>query len=157
MATISSNEEPGMQQIDLMKLNLQQLTQLKNQLDQELGVFQESLQTLKMAKTKFIGSRESLEQLKPDWQQQFVFVPLTGSMYVPGYIKNVDNVLIDVGTGYYAEKDLDTAKDYFKRKMDFVQEQMEKIELLGIEKSKIRDAIIDVMEIKLAALQKPSS
>lgn len=34
MATISSTEEPGMQQIDLMKLNLQQLTQLKNQLDQ---------------------------------------------------------------------------------------------------------------------------
>lgn len=34
MTTISSSEQPQMQQIDLMKLNLQQLTQLKNQLDQ---------------------------------------------------------------------------------------------------------------------------
>lgn len=34
MATISNSEQPQMQQIDLMKLNLQQLTQLKNQLDQ---------------------------------------------------------------------------------------------------------------------------
>lgn len=34
MATISNTEQPQMQQIDLMKLNLQQLTQLKNQLDQ---------------------------------------------------------------------------------------------------------------------------
>lgn len=34
MASISASEQPEMQQIDLMKLNLQQLTQLKNQLDQ---------------------------------------------------------------------------------------------------------------------------
>lgn len=34
MSTISSVEQPQMQQIDLMKLNLQQLTQLKQQLDQ---------------------------------------------------------------------------------------------------------------------------
>lgn len=35
-------------------------------------------------------------------------------------------------------QDLDNAKDYFKRKVDFVGEQMEKIEILGFEKSKIR-------------------
>jgi hypothetical protein len=34
MATISSSEQPQMQQIDLMKLSLQQLQQLKQQLDQ---------------------------------------------------------------------------------------------------------------------------
>lgn len=34
MAAISATEQPQMQQIDLMKLNLQQLQQLKTQLDQ---------------------------------------------------------------------------------------------------------------------------
>lgn len=34
MAAISNTEQPQMQQIDLMKLNLQQLQQLKTQLDQ---------------------------------------------------------------------------------------------------------------------------
>lgn len=34
MATISAQEQPGMHQIDLMNLNIQQLTQLKNQLNQ---------------------------------------------------------------------------------------------------------------------------
>lgn len=38
MTTISNSEQPQMQQIDLMKLNLQQLTQLKNQLDQVRNV-----------------------------------------------------------------------------------------------------------------------
>ena len=67
-------------------------------------MFQDSLQTLKMAKSKYAGSKEALEQFKPDWSDQYVLVPLTGSMYVPGVIKKVDNVIIDIGTGYYAEK-----------------------------------------------------
>lgn len=116
-----------MQQIDLNTLNLQQLTQLKNQLDQvskpptpigtrrvtlfdyffffsqELTVFQESLQTLKMARVKYSGSKEALEQFKPDWNEKQILVPLTGSMYVPGTIKDADNVIIDIGTGYYVE------------------------------------------------------
>lgn len=34
MATISAHESPQLQQIDLTKLNIQQLTQIKQQLDQ---------------------------------------------------------------------------------------------------------------------------
>lgn len=124
-----------------------------------MTVFQDSLQTLKMAKSKYAGSKESLEQFKPNWNEQPVLVPLTGSMYVPGKIKDIDKVIIDIGTGYYVEQNLDGAKDYFKRKVDFVAEQMDKIEYLGNEKSKIRDAICDVMEIKMQAMrsqQQPS-
>ncbi|XP_075232685.1 putative prefoldin subunit 5 isoform X4 [Lycorma delicatula] len=69
-------------------------------------------------------------------------VPLTGSMYVPGTIADSENVIIDVGTGYYLQKDIDGAKDYFKRKVTFVTEQMEKIQAVGMEKSKIREDII---------------
>jgi len=31
-------------------------------------------------------------------------VPLTSSLYVPGRLIDVENVLIDVGTGYYVQK-----------------------------------------------------
>ncbi len=40
------------QTIDLTKLNLMQLTQFKNQLDQDLQFYQESLQNLKVAQMK---------------------------------------------------------------------------------------------------------
>lgn len=88
-------------------------------------------------------------------------------MYVPGKLKDTSKVIIDIGTGYYAQKvsfvshcyfffnfniffqNIEEAKDYFKRKTVFVTEQMEKIQVLGLEKSKIRDAIVDVMEMKL--------
>lgn len=112
-------------------------------------LFQDSLNTLKIAKTKYAGSKEALEQFKPNWKDNVTLVPLTGSMYVPGTFKDVEHFLIDIGTGYYVEMDLQKAKDYFKRRVEFVLEQMEKIEKLGIEKSKVRDAIQEVMQIKL--------
>jgi prefoldin alpha subunit len=31
-------------------------------------------------------------------------VPLTSSLYVPGKLRDAENVLIDVGTGYYVQK-----------------------------------------------------
>lgn len=116
-------------------------------------MFQESLQTLKVAKTKFDGSKEALEQINDDWTKKEMLVPLTGSMYVKGVINNIDKFVIDIGTGYYVEKDITTSKDYFKRKVDYVQEQMDKIDTLGRQKSKVLNAVIDVIEMKVAALQ----
>ena len=48
----SKGGRPGQMQIDLTKLSLMQLTQFKNQMDQDLQFYQESLQTLKLAQTK---------------------------------------------------------------------------------------------------------
>lgn len=120
---------------------------------QELGVFQDSLQTLKVAKTKFDGSKDALEQINDDWTNKEILVPLTGSMYVKGVVNKIDKFIIDIGTGYYVEKDITTSKDYFKRKVDYVQEQMDKIDTLGRQKSKVLNAVIDVIEIKVAAIQ----
>lgn len=116
-------------------------------------LFQDSLTTLKVAKSKYAASKEALEQFKPTWNDNVTLVPLTGSMYVPGKFKDINNVLIDIGTGYYVEMDLEKGKDYFKRRVEFVREQMDKIEGLGFEKSKIRDAISEVMQIKVQQLE----
>jgi len=152
MASNSAKGQQQMQQIDLTKLNLNQLSQLKNQFNQELELFNDSLLTLKVAKSKYAGSKEALEQFKSTWNENVTLVPLTGSMYVPGKFKDINSFLIDIGTGYYIDMNLDSAKDYFKRRVEFVTEQMEKIEKLGIEKSRIRDAIQEVIQIKLQSM-----
>ncbi|XP_060813781.1 prefoldin subunit 5 [Bombus pascuorum] len=149
MSEISMTEAPHLQKIDLTTLNLQQLTVLKQQLDQELGVFQDSLQTLKIAQSKFQESGSCLEKISPSMDGNEILVPLTGSMYVVGKLVDTNNVLIDIGTGYYAQKKVPDAKDYFDRRVAYVTEQMEKIQQLGLEKSKIRDATVDVIEMKL--------
>lgn len=33
-----------------------------------------------------------------------ILIPLTSSLYVPGRLKDTDNVIVDVGTGYFVEK-----------------------------------------------------
>lgn len=71
---------------------------------QELNVFQDSLHTLKVAQGKFVESGESVEKMTPDIKGRTILVPLTGSMYVPGAIADTDKVIIDIGTGYYAQK-----------------------------------------------------
>lgn len=116
---------------------------------QELTIFQDSLNTLKVAKGKFSASKEALEQFKNNWSEKTTLLPLTSSMYVPGHIKDTEKVVIEIGTGYYVEQDIESAKDYFKRKVEFVSEQIEKIDILGYEKSQIRDAICEVITVKV--------
>ncbi|XP_076029199.1 prefoldin 5 [Oratosquilla oratoria] len=139
----------GVQVIDISKFNLEQLTQFKNQLDQELQFFNDSLQQLKMAQMKFGESGECVEKITPDTKGQEILVPLTSCMYVPGTIADSERVLLDVGTGYYVEKDIEGAKDYFSRKVKYVTEQMEKIQKIASEKNKLREVVMDIMEVKL--------
>lgn len=149
MSEVSMTETPNLRKVDLTTLNLQQLTVLRQQLDQELGIFQDSLQTLKIAQGKFQESGSCLEKITPTMEGNEILVPLTGSMYVVGKLVDTNNVLIDIGTGYYAQKKVPDAKDYFDRRVAYVTEQMEKIQQLGLEKSKVRDATMDVIEMKL--------
>lgn len=65
----------------------------------------------------------------------------------------IDISLPHVITNVRLFQDLSTSKDYFKRKTDYVQEQMDKIDMLGLQKSKVLNAVIDVIEMKVAAMQ----
>ena len=60
--------------INLAELSLQQLAQVKHQLDQELTVFQDSLQTLKVAQNKYQESGSCLEKVKPETKGTFRFI-----------------------------------------------------------------------------------
>ena len=82
MSEISMAEAPHLQKIDLTTLNLQQLTVLKQQLDQELSVFQDSLQTLKIAQSKFQESESCLEKISPSMEGivTLVFYPVNSSV-----------------------------------------------------------------------------
>ena len=45
-------------------------------------------------------------------------------MYVPGELGDVNKVLVDVGTGYYIEKTVPEARDFYKRKEAFLNENL---------------------------------
>ena len=70
-------------------------------------------------------------------------------MYVPGKLSEPEKVIVDIGTGYYVEKDLKSSKEYFSKKVKYVTEQMEKVQAIGNEKNKVREMVMDIMESKL--------
>ena len=45
-----------------------------------------------------------------------IMLPLTQSLYVPGRVAGGGAVLVDIGTGYYAEKSVPSAQDMIERK-----------------------------------------
>ena len=100
---------------------------------------------------RFQDSGDSLQRFSSDNKDKDILVPLTGSMYVPGKLSDPEKAIVEIGTGYFVEMEVDKAKEYFGRKVKYVTEQMEKVQVLGNEKSKIREIVMDAMESKLAA------
>jgi len=68
-----------------------------------------------------------------------VLVPLSASMYVNGSLADNDKFLIDIGTGYYVERNRQDAIDYFKRKVAFVTRELERYAKIAQEKVNIRE------------------
>lgn len=50
---------------------------------QELTMYQNSLQSLKVAQTRYQNSKESIDKINPDCKEKEVLVPLTGSVSLP--------------------------------------------------------------------------
>ncbi|XP_011799335.1 PREDICTED: prefoldin subunit 5-like isoform X2 [Colobus angolensis palliatus] len=140
------------QSINIMELHLPQLEMLKNQLDQEVEFFSTSIAQLKVVQTKYVEAKDCLNMLNKSNEWKELHVPLTSSMYVPGKLHDVEHVLIHVGTGYYVEKTAEDAKDFFKRKIDFLTKQMEKIQPALQEKHAMKQAVMEMMSQKIQQL-----
>ncbi|XP_054882860.1 prefoldin subunit 5 [Poeciliopsis prolifica] len=139
--------------VNLTDLSLPQLEGLKGQLDQEVEFLTSSISQLKIAQNKFVEAKDSLSVLSPNNKGKELLVPLTSSMYVPGTLNDVEHVLVDVGTGYYVEKNVEDSKTFFKRKIDFLTKQIEKIQPALQEKHAMKQAVIEVMNLKIQQLQ----
>ncbi|XP_007424847.1 prefoldin subunit 5 [Python bivittatus] len=140
------------QQVNISELSLPQLEVLKNQLDQEVEFLSTSIAQLKVVQTKYVEAKDCLNVLNKSNEGKELLVPLSSSMYVPGKLSDVSHVLLDVGTGYYVEKSVDDARDFFKRKIDFLTKQMEKIQPALQEKHAMKQAVIEMMSQKIQQL-----
>jgi len=150
----AASNDGKMQQIPLDQLSVQQLDQIKKELDQEINIFTESVNQLKVAQQKFSDSLDSLSRVTVENQGKELMVPMTSSLYVPGFLDDTTTVVVDIGTGYYVEKSVDDGKKYFIRKIEFVGKQLEKIHPTLLEKQRIRNAIIESLGAKISQQMK---
>ncbi|KAH9398388.1 Prefoldin subunit 5 [Tyrophagus putrescentiae] len=139
--------------IDIKDMHPMQINSLKQQLDNEIGLLESSIVDLNNAKNKFAVCTETCGNFDSIENGTSIMVPLTSSLYVPGKVVNNNAFLVDIGTGYFVEKDRKSTVDYFNRKVKFLNEQIEKFAKMLQEKLAIRQSIIEVFQQKAAMMQ----
>lgn len=139
--------------VNLDTLNTQQLTQVKKQLDEELEHLTSSFTQLHAAQSKFReclrcvqgGRTSALQENNP------ILVPLTNSLYVRGNLTNASHVVVDVGTGFYVEKDIKSAAQFYENKVGEVGGSVKELEAIVQTKSNNLRVVEEVLRQKLAA------
>jgi prefoldin alpha subunit len=124
--------------------------QLRKQFEDELEHFSTSLSALNMALTKY---RECVNNIKlvstPDSEGKELLVPLSGSLYVPGKVKDNDKFLVDVGTGYYVDKNAENAIDFYEAKITQLNKDSAKVQEIIGEKSRTVQRLDQVLREKV--------
>jgi prefoldin alpha subunit len=116
-------------QVKLTDLPVQQLSQIKKQLDEEISHLTNSFQSLRAAQVKFRDCLKSISNgLVSKNSDRSILVPLTASLYVPGKLADTEKVLVDIGTGFYVEKDKKQAAVFYEGKIAELQTNLTDLE-----------------------------
>lgn len=138
--------------VDLTKLSPEQLGAVKQQFDQELQHFTQSLQALTMARNKFKECVEDINSVsKPENEGQKLLIPLSSSLYVQGQVKDNDQFMVDVGTGYFVDKTSEDAITFYQKKIEKLNK--ESVQIQSIIKEKTQSSLAIEAKLRQAALK----
>ncbi|KAF2131618.1 Prefoldin alpha subunit [Dothidotthia symphoricarpi CBS 119687] len=144
----SAQGQPG--QIEITQLPVAQLNELKTQLDREIAHLTQSHTSLRTAQAKFRDCLLSISSgVSSAVASKPLLVPLTSSLYVPGRLTDAEHVLVDVGTGFFVEKDVASAKDFYERKVKDLGDSLKDLESVVNEKAKNAKSVEDVIRWKV--------
>lgn len=138
--------------INLQNMSFEQLQAFKEQLDGDLTSLSRSFEALRTAKNRFLESKMTLETFKSYEIGQPILVPMTYSLYLQGEISETDNVLVDVGTGYYIKQSVPRAQEFFAKRVNQMQDSMDKIAVNIDGKQKQQNNVLNVMKQKAQAM-----
>ncbi|KAI9677088.1 MAG: subunit of tubulin prefoldin [Caeruleum heppii] len=147
----------GAQTIDLSTLPLPQLRQLKQQLDAELEHLTQSFAKLRGAQARFRDCVGAIEKGVigegagggAEAAPREILVPLTTSLYVPGRLADRENVLVDVGTGFFVEKSTKDAIAFYNARVEELGTNLKDLEAIVQGKSRNVRMIEDALRQKV--------
>ncbi|PIO75631.1 prefoldin, alpha subunit [Teladorsagia circumcincta] len=137
--------------IPIAELGVEQISALQRQVDQELSFFQESANQLKALILKNEQSISSMEVLNTAKPGHVALIPLSESMYIRAELHDPDRMLVEMGTGYFAEVSREKARDFFERKKKYISKQVETIEKIILDKKRTRNIISETLQTKIQA------
>ena len=133
-------------------MSVEQVRALKEQVDMEVNLLQDSLNNLRSANARLELASTALNDLAVRPRGKKMLVPLTASLYVPGKLDDAEKVLVDVGTGYFIEKTMAEGKDYCERKIALLKSNYDQLLEVTTKKRSIADEAGAVLQAKLRHL-----
>jgi prefoldin alpha subunit len=147
----------GGEPTDITQLPIEQLGMVKKQLENEIKSLAQNYHGLRAAKARFLESGKSLEAFTPENDKKPLLVPLSTSLYVPGQMGDINEVMVDIGTGYFVQKSVPDAKKYFAKKSSFIDGRMKQLEKVLLAKKQNAQSVVMVMQSKIAAASQQSA
>lgn len=145
-ASVAGDQQP-------VGLSVAQIEQVRAQLQSDIEMLQASIQRLQYAQEGFGESMLAVSRLPEKSQDNSLLVPLSSSMYVPGCLSDPEHVLVDIGTGFFVEMRPKKAQEYFKRKHDYIQVEIDKLQKVLYEKILTRQQINGIIQMHLQQQQ----
>ncbi|KZP12169.1 Prefoldin alpha subunit [Athelia psychrophila] len=139
------------QQIAVSDLDIPQLSDVRRQLEEELNHLTNSFTQLKQAQSKFRSCIENINEVKPQNKNKTILVPLTNSLYVPGKLSDPDNVIVDVGTGYFVKKTRAQALKHYQSKVEFIRTNLETLQETVQKKQDNLNYLLSILQQKVQA------
>lgn len=136
--------------ISLGNLPIDQLEKIELGMSKEVELLQNQLAVLTDGVQRLQASKEGSEVVAGMKNGVDIMVPLTGSIYVHGAVKDTNAVLVDIGTGYYVEKKPSDAADYFGKRSSLLKQEGEKTASALTEKRQHLEAVSAVLQKKKA-------
>lgn len=141
------------QKIDLNQLGPQQLLEVRKQINEEVNHFTSSLQALQAAQTKLRDCVDSVDKMSK-LSSDDILVPMTTLLYLPGKIKNKNEFLVDIGTGYFVEKNALDAKKVYEKKVEKLNQDSQKLKDILVQKNEMLNSVNLVLRAKMVEYEK---
>ncbi|CCH45377.1 Prefoldin subunit 5 [Wickerhamomyces ciferrii] len=136
--------------VDLSKLEPEQIASFRKQFEDELEHFSSSLASLNLASNKFKECVVNIQQVGAEESEgKDILVPLSSSLYVPGKVKDNKKFLVDVGTGYYVEKNAKDATAFYEAKIKKLMEDYQQLTKIINEKQLTIQRIDQILRQKV--------
>lgn len=137
--------------MDITGLPLGDLNKLRQSLGEDVQLITNNFGNLKVAQSRYTQALESLTDVANSDSDASLMIPLTGSLYVPGRLSNIESVIVDVGTGYFLEKSIPDARKFLNDKLVMLAENIDKIGMALAAKRRDLEAVTIVFQKKMQA------
>jgi prefoldin alpha subunit len=127
-------------EIPLNQLNLEQLSAVGKQVDQDIQSLSSSYTSLKVVMHKFKDNKGFIKDLQNSKEKEML-IPMTQAVFIPGKCSDISRLMVELGANYMIETDVSKAEAFCDRKIELLNSHMDKIDKMILEKNNILNEI----------------